>query len=565
MKFLSNYKSWKKVLGKTPFALKRMISKNSTKINTPKISNRVIATIAGISILLAGTFNSFHAENFEDSELPKSTGDVISSLPTITLEELVKHKSPESHIWVTFRNGVYDITDFVESHPGGDQILQAAGSSIDDFWNAYPIHKTKDTFELLESFRIGNILNPPESMFTKKSEQSSGASANDPFASDPERLSTLHVLTEKPFNAETPLKLLSNSYLTPNNIHFVRNHHPVPVVESEADFKVSIEAPGYKTLDLTVEDLKRNFENHTIVAALQCSGNRRVELAQVKAAKGLSWTGGAIGNAEYTGVLLRDVIRYFGMLYIPKNLQHVHFEGADRDPRSHVHYEASIPLKKAMDPTGDVLLAFEMNGQPLPRDHGYPLRVIVPGYSGVRNVKWVKKIQLASEESTSFWQKLDYKGFSPSITTPSKHDYEEMPPIMDMPVTSLICSPSKNETIQLAKDRNHINVSGIAWSGGGRGIAWVDVSPDEGKTWIKARRNFPPVNAEQRTNSQEWNWTLWDADVPVMDKMADKIRICSKAVDTSYNVQVESPKSIWNTRGLSGNHWSCVDLKLVTS
>lgn len=159
---------------------------------------------------------------------------------------------------------------------------------------------------------------------------------------------------------------------------------------------------------LTFDQLK-DFPRYTVTAAIQCGGNRRSEMNRVKHLKGLSWQAGAIGNASWTGARLYDVLRFAGL---PEDTaaKHIQFEGydvgADGSP-----YGASVPVAKAVNPHGDVILAYEMNGAPLPRDHGFPVRVVVPGVVGARNVKWVNRIIVADEESDSHWQQNDYKGW----------------------------------------------------------------------------------------------------------------------------------------------------------
>lgn len=122
---------------------------------------------------------------------------------------------------------------------------------------------------------------------------------------------------------------------------------------------------------------------------------------------------GAISNGEWTGVRLRDVLRYAGLEENDPRVRHIQFEGLDCDTEK--CYGSSIAAQKAMAADGDVLLALQMNGETLPIDHGYPVRVVAPGIVGARNVKWLGRIVASSEESSNHWQKLDYKGFSPSI------------------------------------------------------------------------------------------------------------------------------------------------------
>ena len=158
----------------------------------------------------------------------------------------------------------------------------------------------------------------------------------------------------------------------------VRSHLPVPDVDP-SEYKLEVEGLGCKNISLSLEDLKTKFPKTTIVATVQCGGNRRLEMKSRKNLKGLNWRGGAIGNGEWTGVRLVDVLKEAGFNEDKTpSARHVIFEGLDHGPDME-HFNASVPIEKAADPRGDVLLAYEYNGEPISRDHGYPVRVIVPG------------------------------------------------------------------------------------------------------------------------------------------------------------------------------------------
>lgn len=230
------------------------------------------------------------------------------------------------------------------------------------------------------------------------------------------------------------------------------------------------------------------------------------------------------------------------------------------DPTS-THYEASIPLPKAMDPRGDVILAYEMNGQTLPRDHGFPLRVVCPGIVGARNVKWLSRITVSDSESDSHWQQNDYKGFSPS-TDWDTVDFTKSPAIQDMPITSAICTPQPGQ--QIIRNKNGtVTVKGYAWSGGGKKIVRVDLTADGGKTWHVAKLKHDTKENDDTSNlyGRNWAWALWTIDIPVAAD-ATNIEIWSKAVDSSYNVQPETFENTWNLRGMLSNAYSRVKVNV---
>lgn len=230
------------------------------------------------------------------------------------------------------------------------------------------------------------------------------------------------------------------------------------------------------------------------------------------------------------------------------------------DPMS-THYAASIPLSKAMDPRGDVILAYEMNGAPLSRDHGFPVRAICPGIVGARNVKWLSKITISNVESDSHWQQNDYKGFSPS-TDWDTVDFTKSPPIQNMPVTSAICSPSPNENISI-NENGCILVKGYAWSGGGNKIVRVDITVDGGKCWhvAKLKHGTNDKDDQSNPNGRNWAWCLWTAEIPA-PKGVKNVEIWSKAVDSNYNVQPESFENTWNLRGVLSHAYSRINVNI---
>lgn len=240
--------------------------------------------------------------------------------------------------------------------------------------------------------------------------------------------------------------------------------------------------PSKISKTFTLEDLKTKFEKSGVTAVVMCGGNRRKEMNGVKEVRGLQWSSGACGNAIWTGVRLCDFLKALGVE--SDESSHVILEGYDRDP-SYTPYSASIPLSKAMDPRADVILAYEMNGEPLTRDHGYPLRCIVPGVVGARQVKWLGRIVVSKKESDSHWQQNDYKAFAPSVDWDTV-DFKTAPAIQNLPVTSAICSPNPDDHEVKIDGNGNMEVKGYAFSGGGNKVIRVDVTWDRGRTWHTA-------------------------------------------------------------------------------
>ncbi|KAK4141328.1 mitochondrial sulfite oxidase [Dichotomopilus funicola] len=489
------------------------------------------------------------------------------SLPRFRLSDIRKHGASSGEPWVTYEDKVYNITDWVAAHPGGDVILRAAGASIEPYWNIFTIHKAPHVREILQQYLIGFIdvedLGPDGRPATETIE--------DPFVSDPVRDPRLITHTAKPRNAEPPNEELDRAFHTPNGLFYVRHHMWVPVVEETKaeQHTLSIELPDGETKQYTLEDLKSKFPVHKVTAVLQCSGNRRNDMTRhAGKTNGLQWGVGAISNAEWEGVRLSDILADAGLKVlqptsptrkdrsppqdedqVDANAMHVQFTGLEA-------YGASIPLAKALDPRGDVLLAFGMNGEALPRDHGFPLRAVVPGHVAARSVKWLSKIVISDEESTSQWQRRDYKAFGPNEG--ANPDWDRAKSIQEMPVTSAItgvwvgdcvrrgrvpwmgnnntqnqaqspkCSSSTTRTVDIAALPKKIGITssptssttpanepvaaqGYAYSGGGRAISRVDVSLDGGQTWDQAELvndcTADPNNPCH--GNKAWAWTRW--------------------------------------------------------
>jgi sulfite oxidase len=233
--------------------------------------------------------------------------------------------------------------------------------------------------------------------------------------------------------------------------------------------------------------------------------------------------------------------------------QHVVFEGLDG-------YGASVPLETALSEKSQVLLATRMNDEPLLPDHGFPVRVIIPGTAGARSVKWLHRIYLSPEESRSHWQRQDYKGFNPS-TDWERADYSQSESIQEMPVQSAILSPLNGQTVNLQSNGDGnaeiVEMSGYAWSGGGRRIIRVDVSADGGQSWQVAELG----EGAQQPAGQAWAWTQWTAAVKWPAQAGQSTQLICKAIDCSYNVQPDTFSGIYNRRGVLSNAWHRITIQ----
>uniref|UniRef100_A0A8C3NIS0 sulfite oxidase n=1 Tax=Geospiza parvula TaxID=87175 RepID=A0A8C3NIS0_GEOPR len=414
----------------------------------------VLAALLGLGVVLA-----YGERRRRTAQAARATP--APQLPRYTRAEVAQHRTPKDRVWVTYGTDVFDVTEFVELHPGGpDKILLAAGGALEPFWALYAVHSQPHVLELLRDYKVGE-LSPEDAAAPPPGDTA------DPFAGDPPRHPALRVNSLKPFNAEPPPELLTQSFLTPNELFFTRNHLPVPAVEP-GSYRLRVEGPGGRALSLSLSELRQRFPKHEVTATLQCAGNRRSEMSRVRPVKGLSWDIGAISTARWGGARLRDVLLAAGVRDNTGDGEwHVCFEGLDVDA-SGTPYGASIPLKRALSAEAEVLLAYEMNGRELPRDHGFPVRVVVPGVVGARSVKWLRSVAVSPSESPSHWQQNDYKGFCPSVDWDSV-DFGAAPAIQELPVQSAITEPRPGAAVPAGE----LTVKGYAWSGGGREVVRV--------------------------------------------------------------------------------------------
>ena len=357
----------------------------------------------------------------------------------------------------------------------------------------------------------------------------------DEYVDEPtDRLSILPVYSQKPFNAGTVEKLVPDSWITPTPLTYIRHHHPVPRIDEET-YKLKL---GWG-IELSLKDLKTKFPAHEVVATMICAGNRRDEFNEIEPVQGLRWKNDAVSTSKWKGVMLKDLQP---LIQEDPNMEnqagrHVWFIGTDEP------YDASIPAHKAFSPTGDVLIAYEMNDMPIPREHGGPVRVIVPGYVAARSVKWLEKIQCGNDESPSPWQRGGaYKSFGPQYKTLTNVDFSKFTSIQEVPVQSAICR------YELVDNGKSIMMQGWAWSGGGRRIIRVETSVDGGKTWFDAELGM----GSDQPAGRAWAWTFWTNKVALPGNFQDA-ELVVRAVDESLNVQPETAHATWNLRGVMNN------------
>src|SRR6185437_13532372 len=284
-------------------------------------------------------------------------------------------------------------------------------------------------------------------------------------------------LADRPPNYESPLEYLRTP-ITPNDQFFVRYHlSDIPEVKAET-YRIAVGGDGANgQAELTLDDLKK-MPAVEVVAVNQCSGNRRgLTKPHVP---GVEWGYGAMGCARWKGARLKDVLDKVGL---KKETIEIMFGGADGPVVDKTpDFVKSIPVSKAMDE--NTLIAYEMNGQPLPHFNGFPARIVVPGWTGTYWMKHVNKIDALTAPLKNFWMNPAYRipvGIFPVAARFTSQEYAPNTPITEMVVNSLITSHRDGDNIS----RGKATVSGLAWDGG-YGITKVEVSTDDGKTWSTA-------------------------------------------------------------------------------
>ena len=273
------------------------------------------AWVAG-SVAVAASFGLSHSvvHNREKMGYPKGfpKGHVArADLPTFSIAEVKKHTDQKSGVWVTYKGGVYDVTSLIAGHPGGNgRLLMAGGNDISIFWDIYRQHYQKHIIDFTETYRIGNL--SPSDAIKMETE----FVASDPYETDPERPNPdfLHT-TEKPFCGEPLLGRLHEAFYTPNDLHYVRLHMPVPDIDVD-DWRLTVKGIGVREREFTLKEFQDKFKHHTVACTLQCAGNRREDFQNFDGnAVFISpqWRVAAISNAKYKGVRVRDVLQACGL------------------------------------------------------------------------------------------------------------------------------------------------------------------------------------------------------------------------------------------------------------
>ena len=305
----------------------------------------------------------------------------------------------------------------------------------------------------------------------------------------------LIVLNDRPVNIEPPAHLLNDEF-TPNEKHFVRNNGLSPEGKINANkWMLTVNGEVHKPFQISLGELKSKFKHHTYALQLECAGNGRA--GYNPPAKGNQWKFGAVGCAKYKGVRLGEVLK---AAELKGTAIYTGYYGADVHLSENPDKEAlsrGTPIPKALD--DHTLIAWEMNGEPLPAPHGFPLRLITPGWPGSTSPKWLNRIWVRDRVHDGM-KMNKYRVPKYPVKPGTSVPLEDMAIIESMPVKSLITNPKTGIQIPM---ENKLEVRGHAWAGD-RSVREVHVSINFGRTWEKTDLK-KPVN---RYAWQNWNTVI---------------------------------------------------------
>ena len=338
---------------------------------------------------------------------------------------------------------------------------------------------------------------------------------------------------DRPEDLETPVRYF-DSWITPVDAFFVRQHLPRPAAMPRAEYRVTVNGLVGKTLQLTLADLEK-LPQHTVPATLECTGNGRAFFTPKL--PGIQWGRGAVGNAEWTGPRLSDVLKLAGMNSAAKFLE---IDGADNGVLQTPDFVRCMPMQKALHPA--TLLALKMNGQS-PEIHGFPARLIVPGWDGTSWVKWVVRLTATAQESGGFFMNPGYRYPKYALPPGTPARPAELEVIEGMPVKSTLTYPEDQSRLPLGP----LAIRGFAWAGE-NAIERIDISTDGGVRWQMAQLSAQKLPFAWRLFTFDWT-----------PREPGYYTVMSRATDSAGRVQPIVPP--WNP---SGYLWNGIDRVGVT-
>lgn len=328
---------------------------------------------------------------------------------------------------------------------------------------------------------------------------------------------SLDVVKYMPYNAETPEKALIYS-VTPSENVYVRTNFDVP--DLSEDHMIYVEGAVQHQLTLTIDALKK-MPQKSVIATMECAGNDRLGMHPMPV--GEPWRSGALSTIKWTGVSLATIL---GMAGVSDEAVEVLFTAADIGPREDadgdVRFTRALPIGDAL--LEDTLLVLSMNDEPLKPEHGFPIRLVVPGWYGMASVKWVTRIEVTTKPFKGYFQTKRYV----------YNDINGIKPVDRILVKSIITSPENGERIS-----RHATISGWAWSGFGS-ITLVEIAIEGGEIWYEAKLG---------KSDSKYAWTPWSLNITFPHPGRFAIR--TRATDSSGAIQPD--QIVWNQLGYGNN------------
>jgi sulfite oxidase len=329
--------------------------------------------------------------------------------------------------------------------------------------------------------------------------------------------------------------------VTPVDQFFTRSHAPIPRIDP-TDWRLEVGGLVDRTRSFSLEELQGTFPRRSVTSTLVCAGLRRDEyLSLGPLPSELPWGPEPVSTGEWTGIALRDLLRAVG---VGARARHVEFVGLD-DVERHGHrfgFGGSIDLAKAL--SAEVLLVSELNGAPLPPVHGFPIRVIVPGWIGARCVKWLGRITLAEEPSNNYFQSKAYR-VQRELNPQDPRDVSAGIAMSGVPLNAVILEPTQDRVVPAGR----VRVRGWAMGSEGRPPTAVEVSPNDGEDWVSAR-----IAVE----GAAWTWSLWEATVNLAP---GGHTLAARATDDTGATQPRTLGETWNVKGYGNNAWHRVAVR----
>jgi sulfite oxidase len=326
-----------------------------------------------------------------------------------------------------------------------------------------------------------------------------------------------------------------DNFVTPVGSFFTRSHAAVPDIAGES-WRLEVTGLVRQPRRFSLAELSQVFPRRQVTATLVCAGLRRDEFLSLGPLPGeLPWGPEPAGTGEWTGVALGDLLRMVGVAPEARYVELIGLDQVERHGRR-FGFGGSIDVSKAL--SDEALLATDLNGAPLPPEHGFPIRAVIPGWIGARSVKWLGQINLRADPTPNYFQSQAYR-LQRQVDPANPRDVSGGIVLTEVPVNAVILEPLSGQRIAPGR----VRLRGWAMGSGGRRVMLVEVSVNGGTDWVPARV-LPQESA--------WTWTFWEAAVELAP---GHHLLLVRATDSSGAMQPPGIKDTWNVKGYCNNAW----------